>query len=79
MGQQESKTRGSGGMKTPAIKLLWGKFRMHVVCAFSDAFRVPIKIREEYIMEHVMGMEHVKVKPLPDGMTVAEYFKSKRK
>ena len=65
-------------MKTPLIKLRWGKFRMSVVCAFADAFRVPIKIREEYLMEHVIGMEHIKIKPLPDNMTVSEYFSSNR-
>ena len=39
------------------MKLVWGKFRMRIIIAISKMLCVPIKVREEYLEEHVFGMK----------------------
>lgn len=39
------------------MKLIWGKIRMWLIYGASAILCVPIKVREEYLQEHVFGME----------------------
>ena len=43
------------------MKLIWGKFRMWAIGCVSRILCVPIKVREEYLEEHVFGIESSKV------------------
>lgn len=39
------------------VKLRWGRFRMLVLTKFAWLLGVPVKVREEYLEEHVFGMQ----------------------
>jgi hypothetical protein len=39
------------------MKLFFGKLRLRIIFAVSKVLCVPIKVREEYLEEHVFGMK----------------------